>query len=506
VVLSRAFDFGAADFIEKPLIRLETELRVQSVLSARAHYLNAIEQASIDPLTGLPNRTRICERIDGYLQQSHQKLVPSVSVAFVSMEGLKQIYDVNGYAHVDTCLIRFSNLLREYCENWSPAWVGYWGGEEFVVVWENLDAADIEYAAIPALLAWCTEPRNGQAASDLQRIGIGWVSVDDSYTHADQVARDAGAALHAARKQRKDGVRRYDKSLGEAIRRSYQIKRELQNTTDFEHFCVAYQPIFNIQNRQLAGFEALLRWNHPELGSISPNEFIPIAEQSNLILTMGEWVLNQVCRQSIQWRKEFPAVHLGGHVNLSRLQLADPKIVSTVDQLIKRYCIHPSCISLEITESMYMQDLERSKKHLSELRELGTHIAIDDFGTGYSSLSCLVDLPADSLKLDRSLIVHIDTDKRRRKMVDSVIRIAHDFGMAVVAEGVETSAQSEVLKSLNCDYVQGYLYGKPTDPELFSMQFINGLGINESSMQFESSLHGLSSIPNISLVSNNYAV
>lgn len=505
-VLSQAFDFGAADFIEKPLIRLETELRVQSLLSAREHYLQAIEQASTDPLTGLPNRTRICERLESYLQHHSRESAATLCVAFVSVEGLKQIYDVNGYAQVDSCLVKFGRILSEYCDSWSPSWVGYWGGEEFVVVWENLDALDIELAAIPALLSWCTEPRNGQAASDLQRIGIGWVVVDDSYTHADQVARDAGAALHAARKQRRDSVRRYDKALGEEILRKYQIKRELQDTNSLDNFWVAYQPIFDTKSKQIAGFEALLRWNHPALGSISPSEFVPIAEQSNHILTMGEWVLSQVCQQAAQWQYSFPSAHLVGHINLSRLQLADPGIVRTVQRLISSYSLHPHNISLEITESMYMQDLERSKRHLSELRELGTHVAIDDFGTGYSSLSCLVDLPADSLKLDRSLIDQVDIDKRRRTMVESVIRIAHDFGMAVVAEGVETSAQAEVLASLNCDYVQGYLYGKPVKPLSFAVQFLNVTRAMAPPQPAETPMQDFAVLPNTCLVSNNYAV
>ena len=251
-------------------------------------------------------------------------------------------------------------------------------------------------------------------------------------------------------------------------RAAMQLQLETDMRQGFEHgeFSLYYQPIFALETNRLAGFETLLRWKHPERGMVSPAEFIPVAEENGLILPLGRWILFESCRQMREWQDKNPAaLDLKLSVNLSCKQFSQPDLVEQVTAALISTRLEPQCLKLEITESHLMENTALSEKMMNRLRELGVELSLDDFGTGYSSLSYLHRLPVNYLKIDRSFVSRMMESSENNEIVNTIIKLAQSLKMKVIAEGVETSAQSEQLKHLKCEYGQGYFYSKPLEAE-----------------------------------------
>jgi EAL domain-containing protein (putative c-di-GMP-specific phosphodiesterase class I) len=279
---------------------------------------------------------------------------------------------------------------------------------------------------------------------------------------ADDVLRDADTAMYEAKLAGKGQYIVFDVSMRQRVQKRLNLENELRQAVEASQLFLMYQPIVSLQTGQIESFEALLRWNHLERGLISPGEFIPIAEDTGLILPIGEWVLREACGQFARWRASLgPAAPRSVSVNLSRSQLALSDLPETIRRVLEETGMAPECLHLEVTESAVMKDASAVIQMLRAIKAIGVKLDMDDFGTGYSSLACLQEFPIDVLKIDRSFVANIDRGRDFTALVQAVAQLARNLKISVVAEGIETVEQALVLQSLECDFGQGYLFSKP---------------------------------------------
>ena len=271
---------------------------------------------------------------------------------------------------------------------------------------------------------------------------------------------NADSAMYHAKEQGRNNHQFFSESLNAVATRRLELENALRQAIQNQEFELVYQPQISAEDFSVCGMEALLRWNHHEMGPISPEQFIPIAEETRLIIPLGNWVLEEACRQHNQWKLQQPDIPMVA-VNISTQQLRSPTLVSTIAELMKKYQMNPGELEIEVTESSMMENPEESIKRLRELREIGVELTVDDFGTGYSSLAYLKLLPIHSLKLDRTFVSDLEENSDDSKICAATLALAHNLGLGVVAEGVETAAQQDFLVSLNCQKLQGYFYSKP---------------------------------------------
>jgi len=292
---------------------------------------------------------------------------------------------------------------------------------------------------------------------------MGFSLYPDTGDSGPMLLRNADIALYAAKRAGKDRARRYQPSLGEKVHRDMEIQIALRFALERNEFSIAYQPLYSL-NRQLRGFEALLRWKHSELGLVGPDQFIPVAEETGLIVAIGEWVLAEACRQAVEWNaaSETP---LKMFVNTSRVQLDRPDFTDTIARVLARSHLAAELLELEVTESWIITDPQAAAERLRCLRDLGIGISIDDFGTGHSSFSCLQLLPVNTIKIDKSFIARLDGTTTGSAIVRTIVALAEQLGLQTVAEGVETGLQFDELQGTHCGLLQGYLLAKPLTPE-----------------------------------------
>jgi EAL domain-containing protein (putative c-di-GMP-specific phosphodiesterase class I) len=286
------------------------------------------------------------------------------------------------------------------------------------------------------------------------------------YDTTEEILRDADTAMYRAKEQGKGRLEVFDKIMHARAIARLKLESDLRQALERGEFEVFYQPIMNLEAGGISGFEALLRWRHPERGLVSPADFIPVAEDTDLIITIGEWVLHEACRQVREWQTIYPSdVPLTISVNLSGKQFKQPDLVGQVKRILYQTGLDASCLRLEITESMVMEDAEGATAMLRQLRSLNVQLSIDDFGTGYSSLSYLHRFPVNILKIDKSFVGRMSMDEESMGIVETIITLASKLKLDVVAEGIETDEQCQKLKALRCNYGQGYLYSRPLPAE-----------------------------------------
>ncbi len=429
-------------------------------------------QAMHDALTGLPNRFLFEDRLHQALDQATRHGW-HVAVLFIDLDRFKQINDTLGHAIGDALLQQVSRRF-ESCLRRTDS-LGRMGGDEFQLILTELrDPSDTTRVAQKLLDALKT-PFKVDAFELFVTASIG-ISVfprdgRDSVT----LLRNADNAMYRAKNQGKNVYQFFTPDLGAAALEQLELENALRRAMANGELQLYYQPQLAIEG-PLAALEALLVWNHPKLGVISPSQFIPVAEESGLIVEIGAWVLEEACRQTVAWRQAgYEPVKVA--VNVSPVQFARADFVETVAQVLSHSGLDPSFLELELTESVVMRDFEESSRQMERLRALGASISIDDFGTGYSSLSYLRRLPIDTIKIDRSFVKELDVDSNTMPLVQAIVSLAHGLGLDVVAEGVESENQMEALRAVGCDKVQGYLLSASLPASQVESLLIRGAGI-----------------------------
>ncbi|HEY3121012.1 MAG TPA: EAL domain-containing protein [Vicinamibacteria bacterium] len=413
-----------------------------------------------DPLTGLPNRTVFLDRLEQALARARRNPGELVGVLLLELDRFKTVNDSLGHAHGDQLLRAVGDRLRASLR---PAdTLARFGGDEFAVLVEGIDDASDAVRVAERMHAAMVAPFDlgGQEVFTTASIGIALAS--DHSARSDALLRDADTAIYRAKALGRARTQIFDDAMHHRAVALLRVEMELRRALERQEFVMHYQPIVSLADGHIAGLEGLARWRHPERGLLLPDNFIPLAEETDLIVPLGHWTVGEGCRQIKRWRDQGErAGEIMMGLNFSGRQLAQADFVDQMQDAIRASGLAGPELNVEITESVIME--ESAGAVLSRLRELDLEVSIDDFGTGHSSLSHLHRLPIDALKIDRSFVGSMGEKRENTEIVRTIVTLGHDLGMSVVAEGVETEAQRDALRAMGCDYGQGYLFSPPVE-------------------------------------------
>ncbi len=434
----------------------EQERISRALEETKDHFRHA---AFHDSLTGLPNRAMFCELLKAELESSRHRHDHLFAVLFIDLDRFKNINDSLGHTHGDLLLVAFAQRLERFLRPTDT--LARFGGDEFAILLSGISQSNDAIRVAQRIQADLTLPFDLDKSSSFTTASIGIALSATGYERPDDILRDADTAMYRAKENGKARYELFDTGMHAKAVSRLRLESDLRQALEQEEFCVFYQPIIALDNGRLAGFEALVRWNHPEKGIISPADFIPIAEETGLIVPLGQWVLEQACTAIHGWQKRSPCHRaLSLSVNLSARQVSQPNLVDQVKLALSKSNLNPHSLKLEITESVVMENAEAAAVMFKQLRALGVQLSIDDFGTGYSSLSYLHRFPLNYLKIDRSFVSRMTEADDNAEIVRTIVTLARNLGMEVIAEGVETRAQYQQLKVLGCEYAQGYLFSR----------------------------------------------
>lgn len=419
-----------------------------------------LHDAFHDGLTGLANRTLFMDHLSLTIERSRRKNDTTFAVLFLDLDRFKLINDSLGHTEGDKLLKQIAVRLKSFLRPGDL--VARLGGDEFTVLLSELaDESDAlrtaERIQEDLKVSFDLSGRNFFISAS---IGIALAS--SGHNNAEDMLRDADTAMYRAKAKGKAQYQVFDQEMHKHALARLQLETEMRQALERKEFSLYYQPIIQLKTNELAGFEALIRWEHPTRGMISPLEFIPVAEETGLIHPLGKWILYESCRQLSEWQNENSSVaNIAISVNLSSKQFLQSDLAEQVASTLNRTGLSPSSLKLEITESHILENTARAIEMMNQLRALGVEISLDDFGTGYSSLSYLHQLPIDYLKIDRSFVSRMTESKENAEIVYTIIKLGQNLKMRVIAEGIETNEQLEQLKKLGCQYGQGYFFSKP---------------------------------------------
>ena len=416
-----------------------------------------------DSLTGLANRKKFGDILRSLIEDNKHDKDTNFQVLFLDIRGFKNINDSLGHTIGDKVLViaakRFVRMLN------SSDTVARIGGDEFAIILRDLSTVEKAQKVARRIYKSLTQPFSLNGHKITIDLNIGIAPSDPEYNTPEEILRDADIAMHFA-KEKNDGPAIFTKDMRSRFLERIQLEMDLRHAIERGELAMHYQPIVSLTDGRLVGFEALLRWHHAKMGMIAPFRFIPIAEDSGLILPITVWILRQTCRQLAEWQRIGPEYRdLIVSVNISGKHLAKDELINDVLGALQESRVAARTLKLEITESTAMENAEHSISILNRLKEIGVQLSIDDFGTGYSSLSHLHRLPFDTLKIDRSFVNRVGELGENSEVLQTVISLAKNLKMRVIAEGIETDAQLAVLQNLGCDYGQGYLLAKPKPVE-----------------------------------------
>lgn len=431
-----------------------------------------LHDALHDELTGLPNRTLFVNQLQWVLNKRKRYLPSpaiaerSVAVLFLGLDSFKAINDSFGHRLADELLVSISHRLKPCLRQGDE--LARVGGDEFAVLLKNVRDPDEV-----AHLADCLQKQvkipftlSGQEVVTTASVGIVLDQPSEAYEPED-LLRDAHTAMHQAKAAGKARYQVFRAGMRVQVMTRMQLETDLRRAIERQEFQLHYQPVISLQTGAIAGFEALLRWQHPQRGFVHPVEFIPVAEETDLIIPIGQWVIREAAQQLKNWQTQFQTeTPLVISVNLSGRQFLQTDLVEQIEQTLKDFALDGYSLKLEITESIAMNDVESTIALLMRLKALNLQLSIDDFGTGYSSLSYLHRFPTDTIKVDRSFVSRMGDEAEDAHIVQTIIMLGHNLGMMIVAEGVETVEQLNRLRALKCEYGQGYLFSKPLPSDL----------------------------------------
>jgi diguanylate cyclase (GGDEF)-like protein/PAS domain S-box-containing protein len=448
-------------------------LQIQDITDRKHAEQRLMHEAYHDPLTGLPNRAWFKEQLA--IELSRQKRNPQnmFAVLFLDLDRFKIINDSLGHMHGDQLLIGIARRLRQCLR--TEDLIARLGGDEFTILLTDIKDATDAVRVAERVQKRISQPFKIGGFDAFTTVSTGIALSTPDYSGPEDLLRDADTAMYQAKSQGKARHVIFDQCMHTLAMNTLQMETDLRRAIERREFFLNYQPIVSLQTGQLTGFEALLRWRHPERGLIFPMDFIPVAEETGLIMPIGQWALREACLQMRRWKRLSPCTsNLSISVNLSGKQFVQSDLIEQTMQTLNLSGLDPRNLKLEITESVVMENVENATAMLSRLRSLGVEVSVDDFGTGYSSLSYLHRLPIDTLKIDRSFVSRMGENTENCEIVRTIILLAQNLGKNVVAEGVETREQLEQLRELRCGSAQGYYFSRPLDSESAGALILKG--------------------------------
>ena len=510
----KAFEVGGVDYISKPfqikevLVRVKNQIALQ-LAQAKISQLNQelevrVQQRTIqlkvanqqlrqeiserrriqqqlrhdalhDGLTGLPNRSLLAERMDLAICQARSSSDYKYALLFIDLDRFKTINDSLGHSIGDRLLIAVSCLLQECLRERDI--VARLGGDEFVILLDGIADFKVAIAIAERIQKRLQVPFNIEDHDIYTSASIGIVFGSNRYQVATDILRDADIAMYRAKAKGKARYEIFDRAMYRETIKLIKLENNLRLAIERQEFLLHYQPIMCLRTNKLVGFEALIRWQHPVRGLISPDEFIPIAEDTKLIINIGDWLLEEACQQMQQWQQDYASVpqvsSLKMSINLASQQLQEANFIAKLDQILQETGIDGSSLRLEITESALIEPEGGIQETLQQIKNRNIKLSIDDFGTGYSSLSYLRRFPIDNLKIDRSFVEQMNTDSENLEIVRVILTLAKTLGMDTISEGVETQQQLQQLRALGCEFGQGYLFAKPLTSRVIESMWSN---------------------------------
>jgi diguanylate cyclase (GGDEF)-like protein/PAS domain S-box-containing protein len=449
-------------------------LQAQDITARRDAEAGLHHIAFHDSLTGLPNRRRFGEHLTQAIERARADAQQRFAVMFLDFDRFKLINDSLGHSAGDEFLCQVARRIQEHVRPHDI--VARLGGDEFAILVRRFEHEQDITALADRLMQALRHPFVVAGTELNTSASIGITTSDFGYTAPEDVLRDADLAMYKAKAGGKARYALFDAGLHTQVAQRLQLEGDLRRAIADGQISVAYQPLFELASGKLTGFEALARWTHPEHGIIEPDRFIPVAEESGLIVALTDLMLHRCCRQLKEWQLMDPTfAALTMHVNLSTKDLAQPGLVARVTHAIVEARLQPECLTLELTENILMERLETALPVLSELRNLGVELSVDDFGTGYSSLAHLSSLPIDSLKVDRSFVSALRVDSNESAIVRTIVSLGNSLGKRVIAEGIETPSQFDQLRDMGCQSGQGFHMSRPLAAEAVSVLLLRTL-------------------------------
>lgn len=495
----KAFTVGGSDYINKPFQIQEVLVRVQNQLALKAakiknQQLNSeleervkqrtrelevanqdlkreicerqileeqlLKMAFSDALTGLPNRVLFTQRLEEVLKRANKDSNYQFAVLFLDCDRFKVVNDSLGHFVGDELLIALARRLEASLIQGDT--LARMGGDEFAILLTDIENISSATQLADQILKALSFPFELNRQKVFINASIGITLGNFNYERPEHLLRDADTAMYRAKTLGKGQYQIFDPAMHDAALQVLHLETDLRKAVNQQEFTVHYQPIVALDSGRIVGFEALVRWYHPQRGMVSPALFIPVAEETGLINPIGNFVLREACHQLRLWHQEkFTDYPLTMSVNISARQFAQPNLIEQIDQILGETQLAPQSLKLEITESAIMDNATSATAILQQLRERQVQLSIDDFGTGYSSLSYLHSFPVDNIKIDRSFVQRLDVNRDNMGLVPAIISIARALRMSAIAEGIETTEQLAQLRTLNCDFGQGYLFSKP---------------------------------------------
>ncbi|MDQ3280710.1 MAG: EAL domain-containing protein [Acidobacteriota bacterium] len=438
--------------------------RISSFRDMTARYAaeqRLLHDAIHDGLTALPNRTLFMDRLGQAIRHSKRHLDHQFALLFVDVDRFKLVNDSLGHLVGDELLIAIAARVRDAVRPGDT--VARLGGDEFTILLESIDKPEDTAIVAERIQQIISAPFRVREHEIFTTVSIGIAVSAPHYQTAEEMLRDADIAMYRAKANGRAGYEVFQPGMHSTAVALLQLENDLRRAVGRDELVLHYQPIVNLEDSRIIGFEALVRWNHPQRGLIYPAEFIPLAEETGLIVHVGRWALFEACARMAQWQETFGRPDLAMSVNLSGRQLAQPGFVADVERVLRETALPPETLCLEITETVLMENSDRAAASIGRLRDLGVKVHIDDFGTGYSSLSYLHRFAIDTLKIDRSFISHVTTGDESMEIIRTITTLAGNLKVPVIAEGVETEIQRAQLLALGCQSAQGYLFSMPAD-------------------------------------------